>query len=67
MSMVSHAAGARFYSLLRGAMLSFYDWDADLPVASGRGARMRISAARRTENENRIRAAMDRLLRGEIP
>ncbi|MFC9228815.1 hypothetical protein ACFTZI_07550 [Streptomyces decoyicus] len=28
---------------------------------------MRISATQRTENENRIRAAMDRLLRGEIP
>jgi hypothetical protein len=28
---------------------------------------MRITAAHRTENENRIRAAMDRLLRGEIP
>ncbi|MDJ0340178.1 hypothetical protein QMK19_05680 [Streptomyces sp. H10-C2] len=28
---------------------------------------MRISAAQKTENENRIRAAMDRLLRGEIP
>ena len=28
---------------------------------------MRITAAQRTENENRIRAAMDRLLRGEIP
>jgi hypothetical protein len=28
---------------------------------------MRISAAQRTENENRIRAAMDRLLRSEIP
>jgi hypothetical protein len=28
---------------------------------------MRITAAKRTENENRIRAAMDRLLRGEIP
>ncbi|WP_406114521.1 hypothetical protein [Kitasatospora purpeofusca] len=28
---------------------------------------MRISAAQRTENENRIRAAMDRLLRGELP
>ncbi|MDI9884754.1 hypothetical protein QMZ92_10195 [Streptomyces sp. HNM0645] len=28
---------------------------------------MRISQAQRTENENRIRAAMDRLLRGEIP
>ncbi|WP_398940063.1 nitrate reductase subunit alpha [Streptomyces sp. IB201691-2A2] len=34
MSMVSHAAGARFYSLLGGVMLSFYDWYADLPVAS---------------------------------
>jgi hypothetical protein len=28
---------------------------------------MRISSAQRTENENRIRTAMDRLLRGEIP
>ncbi|MYW50313.1 hypothetical protein GTY64_02165 [Streptomyces sp. SID8376] len=28
---------------------------------------MRISAAQRADNENRIRAAMDRLLRGEIP
>jgi hypothetical protein len=28
---------------------------------------MRISPAQRTENENRIRTAMDRLLRGEIP
>ena len=28
---------------------------------------MRISAAHRVQNENRIRAAMDRLLRGEIP
>ena len=28
---------------------------------------MRITAAQRAENENRIRAAMDRLLRGEIP
>ncbi|HEU5355592.1 MAG TPA: nitrate reductase subunit alpha [Actinocrinis sp.] len=34
MSMVSHAIGARFYSLLGGVMLSFYDWYADLPVAS---------------------------------
>ncbi len=34
MSMVSHAVGARFISLLGGAMLSFYDWYADLPVAS---------------------------------
>jgi hypothetical protein len=28
---------------------------------------MRITAAQRTANENRIRAAMDRLLRGEVP
>jgi hypothetical protein len=28
---------------------------------------MRITAAQRTENENRVRAAMDRLLRGQIP
>jgi hypothetical protein len=28
---------------------------------------VRITTAQRTENENRIRAAMDRLLRGEIP
>jgi hypothetical protein len=28
---------------------------------------MRISAAQRIQNENRIRAAMDRLLRGDIP
>ncbi|RZB19554.1 hypothetical protein StrepF001_12430 [Streptomyces sp. F001] len=28
---------------------------------------MRISASQRAENENRIRAAVDRLLRGEIP
>jgi hypothetical protein len=28
---------------------------------------MRITAAQRIHNENRIRAAMDRLLRGEIP
>jgi nitrate reductase alpha subunit len=34
MSMVSYAAGARFYNLIGGAMLSFYDWYADLPVAS---------------------------------
>ena len=34
MSMVSHAAGARFYALLGAPMLSFYDWYADLPVAS---------------------------------
>ncbi len=34
MSMVSHAIGARFISLIGGAMLSFYDWYADLPEAS---------------------------------
>ena len=34
MSMVSHASGARFTQLVGGAMLSFYDWYADLPVAS---------------------------------
>lgn len=34
MSMVSYAAGARFLSLVGGVMLSFYDWYADLPVAS---------------------------------
>ena len=28
---------------------------------------MRISSTQRIQNENRIRAAMDRLLRGEIP
>jgi nitrate reductase alpha subunit len=34
MSMASHAAGARYTSLLGGAMISFYDWYADLPIAS---------------------------------
>ncbi|STX06957.1 nitrate reductase subunit alpha [Kocuria rosea] len=34
MSMVSHAAGARFFNLIGGVMNSFYDWYADLPVAS---------------------------------
>ena len=34
MSMVSHGIGARFVNLLGGSMLSFYDWYADLPVAS---------------------------------
>ncbi|MEU0492499.1 nitrate reductase subunit alpha [Nocardiopsis sp. NPDC006139] len=34
MSMVSHGAGARFVNLVGGSMLSFYDWYADLPVAS---------------------------------
>ncbi|GIH70190.1 nitrate reductase subunit alpha [Sphaerimonospora thailandensis] len=34
MSMASHAVGARFISMIGGTMLSFYDWYADLPVAS---------------------------------
>ena len=34
MSMVSHASGSRYTSLIGGTMLSFYDWFADLPVAS---------------------------------
>ncbi|MGW2425129.1 nitrate reductase subunit alpha [Streptomyces sp. NPDC001709] len=34
MSMVSHAAGARYHSLIGAPMLSPYDWYADLPVAS---------------------------------
>ena len=34
MSMASHTIGSRFVSLLGGSMLSFYDWYADLPVAS---------------------------------
>ncbi|MDI2127882.1 nitrate reductase subunit alpha [Yinghuangia seranimata] len=33
-SMASHAAGTRFHSLIGAPMLSFYDWYADLPVAS---------------------------------
>lgn len=34
MSMVSYAGGARFINLIGGALLSFYDWYADLPPAS---------------------------------
>ncbi|QNG19150.1 nitrate reductase subunit alpha [Rhodococcus triatomae] len=34
MSMASHAAGSRFVELIGGVMTSFYDWYADLPVAS---------------------------------
>jgi nitrate reductase alpha subunit len=34
MSMVSHGAGARYHALLGAPLLSFYDWYADLPVAS---------------------------------
>ncbi len=32
--MVSFAAGSRFVELIGGVMTSFYDWYADLPVAS---------------------------------
>ncbi|HYF73836.1 MAG TPA: molybdopterin-dependent oxidoreductase, partial [Nocardioides sp.] len=34
MSMASFAAGTRYHALLGGTLLSFYDWYADLPVAS---------------------------------
>ncbi|MBL1083847.1 nitrate reductase subunit alpha [Streptomyces actinomycinicus] len=34
MSMVSHAAGARYHSLIGAPVLSFHDRNADLPVAS---------------------------------
>ena len=34
MSMVSFSSGSRFLALLGGAMLSFYEWYADLPPAS---------------------------------
>jgi len=34
MSMVSHGSGARYHALIGAPMLSFYDWYADLPVAS---------------------------------
>ncbi|MDR1266045.1 MAG: nitrate reductase subunit alpha [Propionibacteriaceae bacterium] len=34
MSMVSFCAGTRFFSLLGGTLLSFYDWYCDLPPAS---------------------------------
>ncbi|GAA3106190.1 nitrate reductase subunit alpha [Pseudonocardia yunnanensis] len=34
MSMVSHAVRSRFIELIGGCMTSFYDWYADLPVAS---------------------------------
>ena len=34
MSMVSHCVGTRFTQLIGGVMTSFYDWYADLPVAS---------------------------------
>jgi nitrate reductase alpha subunit len=34
MSIVSHCVGTRFIQLIGGTMTSFYDWYADLPVAS---------------------------------
>ncbi|WP_028658594.1 nitrate reductase subunit alpha [Nocardioides insulae] len=34
MSQVSHCVGTRFVQLIGGVMTSFYDWYADLPVAS---------------------------------
>src|SRR5699024_2565210 len=34
MSQVSYGAGTRFLSLMGGNILSFYDWYADLPMAS---------------------------------
>ncbi|MBO8193974.1 nitrate reductase subunit alpha [Streptomyces oryzae] len=34
MSIASHAVGARFMSLIGAPMVSFYDWYADLPIAS---------------------------------
>ncbi len=34
MSQISYGAGSRFYELMGGSMLSFYDWYADLPPAS---------------------------------
>lgn len=34
MSQVSYAAGTRFLSMIGGTILSFYDWYADMPIAS---------------------------------
>ncbi len=34
MSMVSHASGGRYLSLIGGTMISFYDWYCDLPPSS---------------------------------
>ncbi len=34
MSQVSYAAGTRFLSMIGGTVLSFYDWYADMPIAS---------------------------------
>ena len=55
MSMASHAAGGRFISMLGGSMLSFYDWYADLPVASPAGVR-------RPDRRARIRRLVERLV-----
>ena len=55
MSMVSHASGARFVNLIGGSMLSFYDWYADLPVASPAGVR-------RPDRRPRVRRLVERRL-----
>jgi len=34
MSQVSYSAGSRFLSMIGGTILSFYDWYADMPIAS---------------------------------
>ena len=34
MSQVSYSAGTRFLSMIGGTILSFYDWYADMPIAS---------------------------------
>ncbi|MGH6656226.1 MAG: nitrate reductase subunit alpha, partial [Actinocrinis sp.] len=34
MSQVSYSAGVRFLSMIGGTILSFYDWYADMPIAS---------------------------------
>jgi nitrate reductase alpha subunit len=36
MSMVSYSAGTRFLSMIGGTILAFYDWYADMPIASPR-------------------------------
>src|SRR5262249_9902566 len=37
MSQVSYSAGTRFLSMIGGTILSFYDWYADMPIASPQG------------------------------
>ena len=54
MSMVSHCVGTRFIQLIGGVMTSFYDWYADLPVASPR------SSATRPTFPNRATGGMRR-------